>query len=284
MLEKLLRRIALREAPVLGQTPVQPSPQLSGQNSSQLTTLHKTTPLSTGGSPIDPFTAGYPAYGAERLPPTGKTSPGADNPWQVAAQTFMQARETGAPIPDQPAFFADWGVAHLALAQLIWSEHKQMSSGLVHVHSQGKLMASVLPRKRKVLINPKVYAGMEHALTWRQLNALTSASNIDMDSGAAKGFNPVHLHTLMWFYGQTWGGAPSLVPNELGSRRIELRRLPLVEPAALMMRHLALIHLLSGGPLSFAQLQQQVSAEHQSSLCADLASLYLAATLRLVAA
>jgi hypothetical protein len=272
MLERLLRRIAQRDSLVPGG---EPAPQV-------LPTLNKTTPLSTGGTAIDPFTAGYPAYGSHRLPRTGKTHPGIDNPWQIAAQAFMQARETGAPIPDQPAFFADWGPAHLALAHLIWAEHQQMSRGLVHVHSQSRLMASVLPRKRKVLINPQAYAGVEHPLTWRQLNALTSASEIDMDSGAGKGFVPVHLHTLMWFYGQTWSGAPSLLPPEIGTLRIELRRLPLVEPSVLMMRHLTLIHVLSGGPLSFAQLQHQVAAEHQASLCADLASLHLSSTLRLV--
>jgi hypothetical protein len=45
---------------------------------------------------------------------------------------------------------------------------------------------------------------------------------------------------------------------------------------------LALIHIFSGGAISFTQLQRLVSPEHAKSLCPDLASLYFTGALRLL--
>jgi hypothetical protein len=264
MIEKLLSRIARRSplpSPLLVVEPIEQGalPQLS----------------STGA--LDPFSTPYPAPGRVRSVRSGQTVPGPSNAWLIACDAYISRRHGGAPIADQPAYFADWGMAHMAVAQMLWAQREQLSEGdEVHIRSSDALLAVFLPLQRRVFLHAAAYEPRA-PLALHLLRAGHS-------SGLAQGNEYVSysLYSLLWFYGQVYSDAPDLLPEEIGMQLIQLRRFPLVEPAALEMRHLALIHVFSGGALSFTQLQKQIPQEHASSLCADLASLYFTGALRLL--
>jgi hypothetical protein len=266
MIDKLLRRIAQRNAP-----------DALAHTVSRLATLSNASSLASSSGLHDPFRIGYPLRASSRQARTGQTAPGASNPWHMAVDAYIQRREGGAGIPDQPAFFAEWGAAHLAVAQLLWAEHDRLHMGWVHIYSADRLLAVVLPRKRKILLQTSAYGGHTEPLVWKQMGTSTPTS-----APSHAGFTTQHLHSLLWFYGQAYSGAPDLLPQQMGSSLLQLRRFPHIEPAALDMRHLALIHVFSAGALSFAQLQRQVAAHYADSLCADIASLYFTGALHLL--
>jgi hypothetical protein len=263
MIEKLLARIA-RRSPL-------PSPlSVIAPGSHGLTSQ-----LSSGGA-HDPFSTPYPAPGRMRSARSGLTEPGPSNAWLMACDSYVNRRYSGAPIADQPAYFADWGVAQMAVAQMLWAEREQLTEGEVQIRSGDALLAVYSPMQRRVMMHAAAY----HPSAPLALHLLPSGQ---LESAAqGKEFVTYSLYSLLWFYGQVYSGAPDLLPQEMSVQLIQLRRFPLVEPAALEMRHLALIHVFSGGALSFTQLQKQVSQEHADSLCADLASLYFTGALRLL--
>jgi hypothetical protein len=263
MIEKLLARIA-RRSPLPSPLSVI-APGSHGQSSA----------LSSSGA-HDPFSTPYPAPGRGRSARSGRTQPGASSAWQMACDAYVNRRYAGAPIADQPAYFADWGVAQMAVAQVLWAEREKLGEGHVHLRSGDDLLAMYSPVQRVVILNAAAY----------QPSAPLALHSLPAEQGAGallgKEFASYSLYSLLWFYGQVYSGAPDLLPPEIDIQLIQLRRFPLVEPAALEMRHLALIHIFSGGALSFTQLQAQVSPENTNNLCADLASLYFTGALRLL--
>jgi hypothetical protein len=261
MIDKLLRRIARRSAPDALSPTIDKQP----------------THDSTDDDSDDPFHPSYPLHPFSRSARTGQTAPGASNPWHLAVDAYLQGREGGAGRPDLPVFFAEWGTAHLAVAQLLWAEHDRLHMGGVHIYSADRLLAVVWPRKRKVLLQASAYRSHAEPLVWKILE--TDPQNT---APAYTSFTTLHMHSLLWFYGQAYSHAPELLPQELGTSLLQLRRLPHIEPAALDIRHLALIRVFSAGALSFAQLQRQVAAHHADHLCADIASLYFTGTLHLI--
>ncbi len=88
-----------------------------------------------------------------------------------------------------------------------------------------------------------------------------------------QGFVQGTWHQLLWFYAQSQYEAASLLPSTFGVEHIQLRRFPQITPAALDVRHLALIHVLSAGSMPFAQIEMLVASEHRPYLCPDLAAL-----------
>jgi hypothetical protein len=266
MIDKLLARIARRGSPEAHATPI--SVLVAGSHG-------EGNPLSSGGT-HDPFSMAYPAPGRLRSARSGHTRPGANNAWLLASDAYVGDRMSGGRIPDQPAFFAGWGPAHMAVAQMLWAEQERLHLGQARIQSGAALVAVVLPVKKQVLIQATAYQAQQ-ALSLFQLPQGQSNG-----LPAGKEWVSHTLYSLLWFYGQVYSAAPELLPQEMGQQLIQLRRFPPVEPAALEMRHLALLHVFSGGALSFAQLQRQVPAEQLGSLCADLASLYFTGSLRLL--
>lgn len=266
MLEKLLHRIANRH-----QEPAQPAPLSviqAGRHGDG-------SPISSS-SAQDPFSTSYPASRRIRSARTGLSEPNISNAWLLASDAYIQRREAGGRIADQPAYFADWGVTHMVVAQMLWAEKDRLHQGVATIHCGDALLAVLQPAKRSVSLNPQAYVA-NAALTLHQLPEGQRAG-----VAAGRGFAECPLYALLWFYGQVYSAAPDLLPAEFGSQLIQLRRFPRVDPAALEMRHLALIHVFSGGALSFLQLQKHTAQESSDSLCADLASLYFTGALRLL--
>jgi hypothetical protein len=265
MIEKLLRRIASRQA-----APSLPPLSVLAPGS------HGEGSMLSSGSAQDPFSTAYPAPGRHRSTRSGLTVPGAQNAWALASEAYINQRINGGRISDQPAYFADWGVPQMAVAQMLWAEHDRLHLGEATIISGETLLAVVQPKKLKVLMNPAAYQNTA-PLALHQLPLGQTAKLPDSQE-----FSGYAMYSLLWFYGQVYSSAPDLLPPEIGMQLIQLRRFPPVEPAALEMRHLALIHVFSGGALSFAQLQKQIAPEFADSLCADLASLYFTGALRLL--
>jgi hypothetical protein len=263
MIEKLLSRIARRNP--------QPDPLLVIAPGSH----GNASPLSSA-SASDPFSTPYPAPRRVRSARYGLSEHDTGNAWTLACDAYASRRLAGGPIADQPAYFAHWGAAQMAVAQMLWAQREQLNRGEVHIRCGEVLLAVFAPAQRQVSLHAAAYQTNE-PLALHQLPAEQRASE-----SLGKNFENYPLYSLLWFYGQVYSDAPDLLPAEMGTQLIQLRRFPLVEPAALEMRHLALIHVFSGGALSFMQLQKQVAPSHANSLCADLASLYFTGALRLL--
>jgi hypothetical protein len=263
MIEKLLSRIA-RRSPL-------PNPLSVIAPGS-----HGLSAYASSSGAQDPFSTPYPAPGRMRSARSGLTEPGPNNAWLLACDAYVSGRDAGAPIADQPAFYADWGVAHMAVAQMLWAEREQLGDEPVHILSGEEVLAVLMPTQRMVMLRAAAYQPNAPLVLHRQ------SARRGAPMPPEKDLTHHSLYSLLWFYGQVYSGAPDLLPEQMGTQLIQLRRFPLVEPAALEMRHLALIHVFSGGALSFTQLQQQVSPEHAGNLCADMASLYFTGALRLL--
>jgi hypothetical protein len=272
MIDKLLARIAKRGSSAEQVAPV--SILAGGSHGAGLP--------SSSSAGQDPFSTIFPAPARLRSARSGKSVPGQTNAWQVACDTYVNGRLSGVAIASQPALFAPWTPAHMAVAQMLWAEHEQLHLGEVHIHSGDALLAVMQPARRQVAVRATAYQP-NAPLALRQLPARSASrsANASMPH-LGDDFQEHSLYSLLWFYGQVYAAAPELLPAEMGSHLIQLRRFPLVEPAALEMRHLALIHIFSGGAISFTQLQRLVSPEHAKSLCPDLASLYFTGALRLL--
>ena len=273
MLEKLLARIAGRNA--LDTEPAPLSVIAAGEHGRGHSSL-----ISSAGA-HDPFSTSYPASGRVRSARTGLTQPGASNAWQTACDKYIAYRANGGRIADQPGFFAGWGAVHMAVAQMLWAEHDRLHWGQATLRSGPALLAVLKAQARSVMINESAYdegAPLSlHQAPQQRPTPLAAQVN-------GKSFVSYPLHALLWFYGQVYTNAPGLLPPEMGTQLIQLRRFPTVTPAALEMRHLALIHVFSGGALSFAQLQRLTPTDNASNLCADLCSLYFTGALRLLPA
>jgi hypothetical protein len=222
----------------------------------------------------DPFSTSYPAPSSHRLVYTAADAP---NAWAQAKAAYIQRCIQGHRISKQPAYFSNWGSAHLAVAHMLWADHERLQSCDAMIYCGDALLAVVQAKKSKLLINPLAYQSAA-PLSIQALPLGQAAKTADVAE-----YQACAKDALLWFFGQVDSRAPDVMPFEIGAQLIQLRRIPPVEPAALEMRHLALIHLFSGGALSFSQLQMQLSEEYAQYLCADLASLFCTGTLRLLA-
>jgi hypothetical protein len=96
-----------------------------------------------------------------------------------------------------------------------------------------------------------------------------------LEAEAASQFEHTTVHMLLWYYGQVMPEAVQDIPHTLFKAGMLLRKLPLVAPNALAVRHLQLIHLFSSGATHLQTLLDLLSPEAKPFVCADLASLYL---------
>lgn len=273
MFDKLLARIAGRNTAETEPVPL--SVIAGGEHGRGHSSL-----ISSAGA-MDPFGTSYPASNRVRSARTGLVQSSASNAWQTACDAYTAYRVNGGRIADQPAFFAGWGAAHMAVAQMLWAEHDRLHWGQATLSSGPALLAVLQAQTRTVMINEGAYAEAAPLSLHQAQPQLQTKLGTPVNG---KGFVSYPLHALLWFYGQVYTNAPDLLPPEMGTHLIQLRRFPPVTPAALEMRHLALIHVFSGGALSFAQLQRLTPTDKASNLCADLSSLHFTGALRLLPA
>jgi hypothetical protein len=273
MIDKLIKRIAARR-------PTQPATSVS--EASEIGLLAQALPSDAMSGDLtaeqdvlhDPFHAAYVAARPAFNPHTGQTRPGSDSAWHIALQGHLR-KDISQLMSSQLAYFSSWGAAHLAVAQLIWSERAAMNSRLMHITCADQLLAVVIGSQKEVAIHAPSFHPRTPLLWTHQ-----SSNNQPMLAFEKKPFQTHHMHALMWFFGQVYPAISESIPSEIASGRIQLRRFPQVAPAGLEMRHLGLIHLFSRGALSFTQLERQVEPENRSHLCADITSLFLTGTLR----
>jgi hypothetical protein len=259
MLEKLLHRLVGRHAKVSSGHSAFDSRLLSSTNS----TTH-----SFNDSELRPF----PARIFSTTPLTKRE--GALT-WERACKTHFETCVDPNASPQLPAIFASYNGAHAAIAEALWTEHKNTYHQLVRINSPDGLMAVVDQAQQRVWVCMRAHYCEPHSLTWQEMPASTIPPN-------TSDFQSTTVHHLLWYYGQAVPLAPKTLPLGMGHEPLQLRRFPPVEPQALEMRHLALLRLLSAGALTFDQLLTHTCAEDQNFLCADLASLYFTGSLVLL--
>jgi hypothetical protein len=197
--------------------------------------------------------------------------------WESACKAHFETCVDPNASPQLPAVFATYSGAHAAVAQALWTEHRNTHHQLVHINSPDALMAVVDHAQQRVWVSLRAHYCEPDNLTWQEM----PASTIPPDP---PNFQSTTVHHLLWYYGQAVPLAPKALPLGVGHEPLQLRRFPPVEPQVLEMRHLALLRLLSAGALTFDQLVTHTCAEDQNFLCADLASLYFTGSLVLLPA
>jgi hypothetical protein len=195
--------------------------------------------------------------------------------WDRACKAHFEACVDRTNPPQLPAIFADYGGAHAAVAQALWTGHKNSSHQLVHISSPDGVVAILHPAQQRVWVHAQAHYYEPDALSWQEMPANTAPPD-------GPQFHSTTVQQLLWFYGQAVPLAPHALPVEMASAPLQLRRFPPVEPQTLEIRHLALLRLLSAGALTFDQLVARTSADDQQFLCADLASLYFTGSLVLL--
>ena len=171
-----------------------------------------------------------------------------------------------------PSAYAEYDAVHAMIGGLIWSERKYIQKNIVHIVSRnGDVVAAVYPGQHTVAVRKRP-AGVTPGML--SIKALPASAQ-PFESDEANNFDTTTVQMLLWYYGQVVPEAVENIPNELLRGKILLRKLPLVAPNALSMRHLHLIHLFSGGPFSVPALFSLLKPESLPSICADLTSLFL---------
>jgi hypothetical protein len=259
MLEKLLRRLTCRHARAGSEHSTIDSHFISSTNSS----TH-----SISDSELRPFPARSPSAAWPSRRDNALT-------WDRACKAHFEACVDRTNPPQLPDIFADYSGAHAAVAQALWTEHKNIYHPLVHISSPDGLVAIFHPAQQRVWVRADAPYYEPHTLTWQEVPANTPPP-------ASPQFHSTTVQHLLWFYGQAVPLAPQALPVGMASAPLQLRRFPPVEPQTLEMRHLALLRLLSAGALTFDQLVARTSADDQQFLCADLASLYFTGSLVLL--
>jgi hypothetical protein len=203
--------------------------------------------------------------------------------WESAVQQHMKLlpnHHVQSPIATS---FQSFGMAHLAVAELLWEQRASIfqQERLVHISNASGLIAVCDPRKRIVQLRPHVTAmGQLLDGSQLQLRTMPSAASL-LDTQAAQSFTAVSVPDLLWHYGQRAAHAVHSL-GDLAQKSLRVRRFPPVEPAALLMRHLALIHILCQNAMPFSRLQHECDDEDAPYLCADLASLHLTGALAII--
>jgi hypothetical protein len=270
VIEKLLQRIAGRGR--TGDT-LSPESMLSDAWRSSSEVLGASAASLLGERPRTRF----PLKHLQKMPIPGTTI-ARNSAWHSAIQSHLHQAPRLAQLP---AYFAGWGVAHMAVALQLWQERERLHMGYIElIADSGECVASLYPHTRRVMIKPSAYKSQvpQADLLLRQQEEHRPTPQ----PAQLKDFETTHLHALLWFLGQAYGPAVSLLPAAMATHRIELRRFPMIEPAALDVRHIALLNFFSAGAQSFEQLSQLVTAEQLDHLCADLCSLHLTGTLKLL--
>ncbi|NJS36482.1 MAG: hypothetical protein HC765_08730 [Brachymonas sp.] len=146
----------------------------------------------------------------------------------------------------------------------------------MHITCNHELLALIDADERTATLKINVHAVPLESLSWQEKHSAAR-----YHSGLkGEGFVTIPIYHLLWFYGQRVADAVSDLPSNFGSSVLQLRRLPLIDPALLHMRHLALMHRFSGGAAYFSALYHSMHGDEQLCLCADLASMYFTGALK----
>ncbi len=253
MIEQLLLRIAKR------------GPSLSRLESEDITF----PPDSSSPVASSLFPGGKKHRGASSsMPPEENTQ----IIWELAKDEYQHLRSAGElQKTEMPIAFQDYTEAQALIGAVIWQERLSIRHNLVHVLGKGgEVVAEINPSKRTVAIKKMLVLETLGGLSLKQLPQTATA----LDSSAASQFEHTTVHMLLWYFGQFAVDAIHEIPNKLVQSKMLLRKLPLVAPNALHLRHLQLISLFSAGAISLPMLLGQLSMEATQSICADLASLY----------
>lgn len=153
-----------------------------------------------------------------------------------------------------------------AVAAQLWDSRDQPRGRPIHVRSDHTLLAVLDTNKLTVAIRVNA-----------QLTDLIHLNTVFMPQSAADapvGFVTQPLWDVLWHFGVTDPAASMLVPGDIASRKIHMRRLPLITPGLLEVRHTLILRELSRQDLTFEQLCA-LAPTPASVLCKDIAALYL---------
>lgn len=208
----------------------------------------------------------------ESLPPSGAHVTGHLPLWDAAKDAHYRGGSPQDRALALPPAFADYSMVHALIGGLIWSERKCIKANIVHiVNRNGDVVAAVYPKDRTVAVRKNPGAAGPGTLSFKEL----PPSAGPFEGEQASHFETVTVHMLLWYFGQVVPEAIENLPGKLLGGKLLLRKLPLVAPNALHVRHLQLIRLFSAGPARLQALLTRLKPEATGFICADLTSLYL---------
>jgi hypothetical protein len=192
--------------------------------------------------------------------------------WMLAKDDYYSQKPNAAKPREWPAAFAHYTKLHAMIGSLIWYERPSLRNNIVHiVGNKGYVVAAVFPSERTVAVRKNPTTDGLGEISLKHLPATASP----FDAHVASQFEYTTPHMLIWYFGQVMPEAIDSIPNSLMKSKLLLRKLPLVNPNALNLGHLHLIHLFSAGPIYLHTLLGRIHPEFKSTFCADIASLYL---------
>jgi hypothetical protein len=203
--------------------------------------------------------------------------------WRAACKSYSeQARDQAAQ--RYAPYFEGFGALHVCVAELLRERDEEWAAlgerRVVHIDGAAGLLAAYSPSQRVVQVRAYNFA-LEQIEGGLMLNARVLPSSAGLLEGAAsRGFKAWPVAALFWYDGQASLTALDHVPA-LAQQRLHIRRFPALEPSALLLRQLHLIHILSQYAPSFDQLMPLLREDGRAFVCPDLASLYLTGMLRI---
>jgi hypothetical protein len=264
MIEKLLQRIARRGA--------LPYSQLGAPDDFVVSTRGHM------GSISRPF---YPARHSDWASLSAHAAHAAPDPsvrpdWAQAVHAYVTARADGTLNIRLPKLAAGFGAVHSAVAAMLCVHRAHLPYGCVCITQAGTTLAVLHLPKLAVQVHTRAVVQEGVAVQWAACEA-TAWHNV-----ADAAVQTMSIDQLLWLYGQAVAQAVQHLPAEVGQLRLQLRQFPLVDPQALEMRHLGLMHIFSTDVLLYHELCTLVPEQDLPYLCADLASLYCCGALALL--
>ena len=242
--------------------------------------LGRLEPADTSAPPSDGSESAGPHFPASQLvselpdslSPSGGHLSGHLPLWEAAKSAHYRAGSPEERALALPPAYAGYSMVHALIGSLIWSERKCIKANIVHlVNRSGDVVAAIYPKARTVAVRKNPGAVGPSTLSIKEL----PPSARPFEAEQASDFEIVTVHMLLWYFGQVVPEAVENLPGKLLGGKLLLRKLPLVAPNALHLRHLQLIHLFSAGPQRLLALLTRLQPEAMATICADLASLYL---------
>ncbi len=206
--------------------------------------------------------------------------------WQHACKSYLALAPHQRTQPT-PAAFAGYGSMHLALAELILERRHditaQGSRRIFHIEHHAHLVAVFDAAKRRIQLRHPASASENSVDAYSlSLRALPATAQW-IEGPAARDFHVLPLASLLWYFGQTARQAIEDMPC-LHAQLLHVERFPHLEPDALQLRHLQLIHALGQRSMNFEELLLVLPKASRPFICPDLASLYLTGVLSILSA
>jgi hypothetical protein len=187
--------------------------------------------------------------------------------WPQAVQIYRAARADGSVVIDLPTSALGFGAVHAATAAFLQAERAHLPRSCVRIRQGAATLAVVHSPKLAVQLYTKRPWQAGAPLQWAVCDDAVWAAP------SATVVQTMSIDQLLWLYGQAVADAVLLLPHDVGTSPLQLRKFPLVDPQVLEMRHLGLMHIFSTGAMGYAQLCALVPEQDLPYLCADLASL-----------